>query len=124
MKLEGISGNNIEVTPSIKEYTQTRIEKLSKIVMNMEPATVRVEVGKPSEQYRKGEDVFYAEFTATVQDQNFSAKRTDPSVFKAIDKVRVDMYRQIITWKKKGRSAKRKDEVITKQMLRAGNHKE
>ena len=116
MKLEGITGNNIELTPAIEEYMRTRIQKLSKIVQNMEPATIRAEVGEPLSQRGKGENVFYAELNATIQDEDFRGHRTDPNVFKAIEKVRVDMYRQIIRWKTKGRSEQRKMEVTIKRL--------
>ncbi|NQV90833.1 ribosome-associated translation inhibitor RaiA [Candidatus Uhrbacteria bacterium] len=119
LKLEGISVNHIELTPAIEKYVRSRIQKLSKIVQHMEPATIRVEVGKPSTQRKKGADLFYAELQATIQDMTFRANRNDTNVYKAIEKARDDLHQQILKWKKKGRSIQRKNGAITKRLLRS-----
>ncbi|NQV12417.1 ribosome-associated translation inhibitor RaiA [Candidatus Uhrbacteria bacterium] len=123
MKIESISGNNIELTPGMEEYVRTRIEKLSKIVQSMEPAVIRAEVGEPSSQRRKGEHLFYAELSATIKDKDFHAIKTGQSVFKAMERVRVDMYQQIIRWKTKERVTQRKQEVMDKKLLRSAPDK-
>ncbi len=118
MKLEGILGKNIELTPAIEKRVQTRVSKLAKIVKRMEPATIRVEVGKPSAHHKKGEDVFYAEFNANIQGQEFHSSKSEPDLYKAIEKVRDDMYQQIITWKRKAQSKERKHGSRLKRFLR------
>ncbi len=121
MNIEEISGNNIELTTSIEDYARKRIQKLAKIVQNQKPATMRVEVGKPSSQYRKGADVFYTDLTAQIQDKQFRVRKSDSSVYKAIEKARVDMHQQILKWKKKERSVQRKMGMLAKEILRSGH---
>ncbi len=119
MKIEGIFANNTELTPAIEKYMRSRIEKLSKIVQNMDPATIRAEIGKPSTRPRKGGDVFYAELHATIQDKDFRANKTDLNVYKAIEKVKSDMHQQIIRWKKKEQTTQRKKGMLLKKQLRS-----
>jgi len=119
MKLEGISANNIELTSDIEEYVRMRIQKLSKIVQRMEPASIRVEVGKPLSRRRREGDLFYAELTASIQGKNFHSNKTDLSVFRAVEKARSDMHQKIIKWKKKERGAQRKQGAIIKRLLRS-----
>ncbi|MBT5808550.1 hypothetical protein HOI18_04730 [Candidatus Uhrbacteria bacterium] len=120
MKLEGIFANNIELTPSIEAHVMKRVLKLARIVQKQKPASIRVEVGKPSSQRRKGEDIFYVEFKAVIQDKHFRVRKDDVNIYKAIEKVRVDMHQQIIKWKKRGRSVQRKKGMLAKRMLRSG----
>jgi ribosomal subunit interface protein len=124
MKLEGILGKNIDLTPAIEKRVRTRVQKLSKIVKRMEPASIRAEVGKPSAHHRKGEDVFYAELNASIQGKDFHSSKTEPDLYKAIEKVRDDMYQQIISWKKKERQAKRKGGAMIKRLLRFNSDEE
>ncbi len=119
MKFEGIIGNNIELTPEIEKYMRTRIQKLSKIVQNMEPATMRAEVSGPSLHRGKGKNDFSVGLTAKIQDKDFHARATNPNVYKAIEKVRSDMYQQITRWKNKERGAQRKKQMMIKKLLRS-----
>ncbi len=118
MKLEGILGKNIELTPAIEKRVRTRVQKLAKIVKRMEPATIRAEVGKPSAHHKKGKDVFYAELNANIKGQDFHSSKSEPDLYKAIEKVRDDMYQQIITWKRRTQSNERKQGSRLKRFLR------
>ena len=120
MKLENIIWSNVEPTPAIEEYVQTRIQKLSKIVQNMESATMHVEIGKPLLRRKREGEVFYVEFTASIQGVDFHTSARHPSVFRALEKTRNDMHQKIMRWKNKERSTQRKQGAITKRLLRSG----
>ena len=120
MKLEEIVVNNIELTPEIEKYLRARVQKLSKIVMNMKPASIRAEVGQPTSVHKRGEELFYAELRASLQAHEFLARKNAPNVYRAIENARHDIHQQIITWKKKQRSAQRKEGALIKRLLRSG----
>lgn len=120
MKIDGILANNIDLTPAIEKRVQTRVAKLGKLVKRYEPATIAVEVGKPSNHHKKGQDVFYAEFRVTLNGKDFYSNKSEPDLYKAIEKVRDDMYQQINRWKKKEVSQRRKEGGRIKRMMRWG----
>jgi ribosomal subunit interface protein len=118
MKLEGIFGKELTVTPEMEEYVMKRIRKLAKIVQKQQPATIRVDLGEQvSHRKKKGGD-FYAEFHVIVQEKAFRVRKSDINVFRAVERVRVDMHQKIVKWKKMERDALRKKERAAKRALR------
>ena len=120
MKIEGIYANGIELTPTIEKRIASRVAKLAKLTKRMEPATVAVEVGKPSGHHKKGPDVFYAEFRVKAGEQEFFSSKKEADLHKAIEKVRDDMYQQIHKWKKKQVTDRKKQGRAIKDFLRWG----
>jgi ribosomal subunit interface protein len=121
MKLEKISWSNVEPTSAVEEYVRMRIQKLSKIVQKMEPATIQAEVGKPLSRRKKEGDLFYVELHASIQGKDFHVSKTDLIVYRAVERARSDMHQQIIRWKKKERSLQKKQGALIKRMLRSGS---
>lgn len=124
MKIDGIKATNIELTEAIERRVTSRIEKLAKLTKRMQPASVAVEVGKPSQHHNKGEDVYYAELQVHVAGKDFYSNKKEPDLYKAIEKVRDDMHRQINSWKKKEMSQRRREGSRLKRMLRWGSRGE
>lgn len=120
MKIENIFAKNIELTPAIEERVRTRVIKLAKLTKRLEPVSIKVEVGKPSQHHNKGDDVFYAEFSVSVAGMDFYSSKSEPDLYKAIEKVRDDMVRQIVTWKRKEQSQQRRGGSMLKRLMRFG----
>ena len=117
MNIENIFAKNMELTPAIEERVQTRVAKLAKLTKRLQPVSIKVEVGKPSQHHNKGEDVFYAEFSVKVRGMDFYSSKSEPDLYKAIEKVRDDMYRQIVTWKRKEQGKERRGGSMLKRFL-------
>ena len=54
MKIERIQGKNMEVTDAIERYVRKRVAVLEKLTRRLQPSTLGVELGKPSEHHNKG----------------------------------------------------------------------
>ena len=119
MKIEGIDGINFELTPVVEKYMQARIAKLARIVQRMKQVSIHARVGKPTAHRRKGEETFFAELNMMIEEKKFTSNRTDPNIYKAMEKARVDMHQQVMKWKKVKRGEQRKNGAITKRFLRS-----
>ena len=120
MKIDGILTKNIDLTPAIEKRVRTRVAKLAKLTKRFKQSTIAVEVGKPSQHHRKGPDEYYAEFHAKIDGKDFYANKTEGDLYKAIEKVRDDMYQQINKWKKRELSQARREGSRIKRLLRRG----
>ena len=109
----------MELTDAIDAYVRERVQLLSKLVKRLQPASVMVEVGKPSEHHQKGE-VFYAEFHAKVMGKEFHATATKDDLYAAIDAVQEETRRQINDWRKREHSVGRRAARSFKKFLRFG----
>ncbi|MBI2476562.1 ribosome-associated translation inhibitor RaiA [Candidatus Uhrbacteria bacterium] len=118
MKIEGIYAKNIELTPAIERRVTSRLQKIAKIVKRLEPASIKAEVGMVSPHHQKGDDLFYAELHATIQGQEFHASKNEADLYKAIEKVRDDFYRQVVAWKERTIGRERKGRALFKRLLR------
>jgi len=123
MKIEKILGTNIDLTPAIEAHINKRIAPLSKLVKRLQPASVAVEVGKPSEHHNKG-NVFYAEFNADIQGEVFHATAEAEDLYAAIDKVQKEFKRQIVDWRKKQKSVGTRAGRSFKKFLRFGREQD
>jgi ribosomal subunit interface protein len=124
MKLEVVTANNIEVTPEIDEYLRARVDKLSKLVTKMPSASLQAEIGQPKSPYRKGAEIFYAEFKVSLPGNEFTTHKEASNIYKAIESARNETHRRIVTWKKRQRTEQRKNGAIRKQFLRSGGESE
>jgi len=119
MKIDKIQGVNMELTEAIEGYLDKRIKVLSKLVKRIEPASLSVDVGKPSEHHNKG-GVYYAEFTADINGNVFKASENADDLYAAIDKVQASIKRQIVDWKKKDKTRNLKQGRRFKDLFRFG----
>ncbi|MDA0208311.1 MAG: HPF/RaiA family ribosome-associated protein [bacterium] len=119
MVIEAIVTKNIELTPELEVYLRAKIQKIMKIVVNMKPASICVEIGKPATLHKKEGIVFYTELRLTLRQQEFFSRKRAATVFNAIESARHDLHRQIISWKKKQQTIKRKNGTAMKQFLRS-----
>lgn len=116
-------GTNIELTPAIESHINKRIAPIGKLVKRLQPASVAVEVGKPSDHHNKG-NVFYAEFNADIQGEVFHASAEAEDLYAAIDKVQKEFKRQIIDWRKRQKSVGTRAGRSFKKFLHFGSSDE
>lgn len=109
----------MELTDAIRGRVEKRVATLAKLVKRVQPATVDVEVGKPSGHHKKG-DVYYAEMNANVKGEHMRAESTSDDLYKAIDEVQKELRRQILSWRKKQNRKVKEDGKAFKNFLRFG----
>lgn len=119
MKITKIQGTNMELTDAIRGRVEKRVAVLAKLVKRVQPATVDVEVGKPSDHHKKG-DVYYAEMNANINGEHMRAESTSDDLYRAIDEVQKELRRQILNWRKKNKRKVKEEGRSFKDMLRFG----
>ena len=103
-----IKATNIQLTPYIKKYVDTKIGSLARFLKRIEPSLLiaRVEVGKPSRHHKKG-NVFYAEVSLQLPGKALRAQAQNWDLHLAIDEIKNEMQRQIKDYKEKQETARR-----------------
>ena len=91
-----IHGLHIELTPSIKEHVEEKMESLSAHLdaKHEALAEVRVEVGKETEHHHKG-NVFYAEANLKMGGEFFRATVRNEDLYAAVNEAHSDLERQL-----------------------------
>lgn len=97
---------NIDMTDAIRAYIEEKMASLEKILTDIEPVSLRVEVGKPSQHHRSGE-VFYAEANLKAGKLELRAEATREDLYVAINEVKEDLQLQISKIKEKEISNRR-----------------
>ncbi len=98
-----IKATNLELTPAIKEYIETKIAGLSKFVEKWEKIgaiEARFELAKISNHHNKGE-VYHAEANLTLDGQFVRAEASGEDAHAVIDKVKDIMKAEITKLKSK-----------------------
>lgn len=104
-----IKASNIELTPALKDYTEKRLNALSKYSGG--DMNIVAEIGKTTDHHKNG-DVFRAEVTVTtvLGKQHYAASEKS-DLYEAIDDVRDELVRALT-------SAKGKKEALWKRGAR------
>jgi putative sigma-54 modulation protein len=111
-----IKATNIDLTPALRDYTEKRLNNLSKFTGG-EP-TLSVEIGKTTAHHKQG-DVFLAEVSlVTPLGKQYFASSSRSDLYEAIDDVRNEMMRELTSDKKKRDSLFRRGARKIKGMLR------
>ena len=112
-----LKGTNITLTPSITEYTNKRLEKISKILAWDPSAQCDVELAKTSEHHHKG-DIFKAEIHIVRANKDHYASVEKDDLYAAIDFVRDDILRELKGSKGKRISYIRRSGARVKEMVK------
>lgn len=112
-----IKGTNISLTPSITEYTNKRLEKISKLLWNSQATQCDVELARTTEHHNKG-DIFRAEIHISGAGQDFYASSEQPDLYASIDLVQDEMLREIKSKKEKSISFVRRGGARVKAMVK------
>ncbi len=108
-----ISTNNIELTSSLKEFTEKKIKSCSKFIDSQE-VTIEVEIGQDVRSQRKG-DVFKARAYVDVFKQRVVAEERSDDLYTAISNMKDDLERQLKNLKGKISSIRTRENLRTKK---------
>jgi putative sigma-54 modulation protein len=101
-----IKAKNLELTPAISEYVQTKVDMLEKYLGDLKVINCDFEVEKSVGGQNKGE-IFRAEINLDVPRELLRVEKTETDLYKAIDKVKDHVEQMIIDYKEKLRDKKR-----------------
>ncbi len=116
MKID-LKTKNFEITPSIKNYLEQRLNSLDKFLPNDESIFAEVELAKTTEHHKKG-DIFMAEVNLTVPGRLIRAVAEKWDLRVAIDVVKDELQREITMNKEKNISLYRRGARLLKKLLR------
>ncbi len=113
-----IRSKNFEITPAIDEYISKKISSLEKFLGNKENVLCEVEIGRTTMHHKSG-DIFRAEINIIEPDsvQIFAAAE-EPDLYTAIDIVRDEAEREIISRKSKRTALFRRGALKVKNLLK------
>lgn len=97
MKLQ-IQATKIELTESIKEYIQEKMDMLEKYLGDIQVLNADVEVGVSVGGQHHG-DIFFCEVNLNVPHDFIRVRKEEEDLYKAIDKVKDHLERAIIKYK-------------------------
>lgn len=113
-----IKATGIDLTPSIQEYVEKRIETIEKFVNEeSSEALAEVEVGLPSRHHKSG-NIFYAEINLSVDGKLLTATATKDDLYAAIDEMRDTIERECISHKNRKKTLEKKGDSIIKKIMR------
>ena len=101
-----IKATNLELTPAINDYIQTKIDMLEKYLGDTQVVNCDFEVEKAVGGQNKGE-IFRAEINLQIPRELLRVDKTEANLYKAIDKVKDHVEEMIISHKEKLRDKKR-----------------
>lgn len=112
---------NFDITPAIDDYVTKKISSLEKFLDENKEILCEVEIGKTTQHHNKG-DVFKAEVNITVPGgKQVYAVTEESDLYMAIDVVRDEAERLIVSQKKKGDTLFRKGATQVKNLLKRIN---
>ena len=112
-----IKTTNITLTPSISEYIDKRLEKVSKILESDPAAKCDIEIGLTNNHHNKG-DIFKAEIHIVGSHKNLYASTEQSDLYAALDLVRDDIFHQLTADKQKNVSHIRRGGARVKEMVK------
>lgn len=97
-----LKGKDFEITSSVEDYLQKKLETLKKFLKNFNSELIKaeVELGKTTRHHQTG-DIFRAEINLSVGGKLFRAESEKDDLFAAIDEVRDDLAGEIKKFKTK-----------------------
>ena len=113
-----IRTTNFDLTPAIEEYVVRKIEPVSKFLHGGENALCEVELGKTTNHHKSG-DIFRAEVNIVMPGKNqFFATAEEADLYVAIDIVRDQIEREIISKKTRRETLFRRGATRIKFLLK------
>lgn len=98
MRIGTIKATNVELTPAIREYVEEKLAYLDQLLPDESSIMADVEVGKTTHHHQKG-DVMRCEVNLQVPGELLRVEKTEKDLYKAIDKVKDHLARQIKEWR-------------------------
>ncbi len=116
MKID-LKAKNLEITPGIQDYLQEKLDGLDKFLSKDESIFADVELAKTTRHHRKG-DIFKAEVNLKMPGRLIRAAAEEWDLRAAIDAVKDELHREIITNKEKKLSFYKRGARLLKKLLR------
>lgn len=95
-----LKASNLELTPAIRAYVQTKMDMLEKFLGHLPVISCHFEVEQTTHHHLKGE-IFRAEANLAVPGQLLRVAKTEKNLYKAIDKVKDHLAAMIKKYKDK-----------------------
>ena len=89
-----LKGTNIELTPSISEYLDKRLEGVEKFIPEEKTYIADVELGKTTNHHQAG-DIFRAEINIHIGSRSFRAVSEQQDLYSAIDDMKSEITREL-----------------------------
>lgn len=102
-----IKATNLELTDSLRDYAQKKIDMLDKYFGKLKVINARLEISKTTNHHLKGE-IYSAEVNLSLGSDLLRVKKTEKDLFKAIDKVKDHL--EVVIKKYKDKKIERKRE--------------
>jgi len=115
-----LKATEIELTEQLKDYAEKKVLALSKYLSESnEEATASVELAKTTAHHRKG-DVFRAEISLRSHGEQYYASSEKEDLYTAIDTVKDDILRELVSSKDKRISLVRRGGARIKNIIKGG----
>ena len=92
-----ISGHHLEVTPALREYVLTKLDRVTRHFDQVVDITVLLSVEKQKEKDRRQK----AEVNLHVKGKDIFVESTDPNLYAAVDDLTDKLDRQVQKYKQK-----------------------
>jgi putative sigma-54 modulation protein len=97
-----IKATNLELTPAIKDYIETKMSMLDKYLGEVKVMNCDVEVSLTTHHHLKGE-IYRTEVNLELPGELLRVEKTEKQLFKSIDKVKDHLAPMIVKYKEKKR---------------------
>lgn len=109
---------NFDLTPAIEEYVNKKVSSLAKFLSSVEEILCEVEIGRTTKHHNSG-DIFKAEINIMVPGgKQVYATSEEPDLYTAIDIVRDEAEREIVSLKNKKDTLFRRGAIRIKNLLK------
>lgn len=112
-----IKATNFEMGNDVHEYITRKMTSLSKFLRSADSALCEIEVGKTTNHHKSG-DIFKAEVNITDSGRQFYTVAESFDIFAAIDEVRDEIEREVVSKKKRYLTLFRRGAKRMKDMVR------
>jgi putative sigma-54 modulation protein len=113
-----IRSKNFDITPAIDDYVMKKLQTLGKFITNESATLCEIEIGRTTTHHKSG-DIFRAEVNINIPGQKqVYAVSEESDLYAAIDIVRDEVERLILTQKNKHRTVWRRGASQIKNILK------
>ena len=112
-----IKTTTLSLTPAVSEYIEKRMASVSKFFENDSTVRCDIELARTTNHHNKG-DIFKAEVHIVAKDKNVYASVEKEDLYVAIDLVRDDVIRNIVSSNDKKRSLIRRGGAKIKDLIK------
>ena len=113
-----IKATNTSLTPAISDYVNKKIGALEKFIENNDAARCDVEIEVTNKHHNAGQDLFRAEVNLHAGDLHLRAEASHADLYAAIDIVKDEITREVVSKKKKRLHAFRRGGQKIKNILK------